>query len=437
MAVAIFVLQPLAFEGGAPSCTADEEAAGLDVARRPGQIADTLETEHGVIDVERHHLDAVIAIRSSRSDPGGHGTGLGDALFQDLSGFVFLIEHQLVGVGRLVELAHRGVDTDLAEQAFHAEGAGLVRHDGHDMLADALVLHQRSDDAHDGHGAGDLAVAGALQEGLEEIQARHRQRRRFVLALRQVTAQGLTARLEVLDLLAVLRRAGERHLGNLVVVHRDVEGVAETLKRVLVELLLLVGTHGALSGLAHAETLDRVREDHGGLPLVLHRRLIGRIHLARIVSAAVQVPDLLVAHVGDHLQEFRIFPEELLADELAILGLEVLVLAVHAFHHQALQQIAVVALQQGIPTRTPQHLDHVPTAAAEVRFQLLDDLAVAAHRTVQALQVAVDHEYQVVQLFAGGKRDGTQGFRLVHLAVAEERAHTLRSLSGMKPRCSM
>ena len=48
----------------------------------------------------------------------------------------------------------------------------------------------------------------------------------------------------------------------------------------------------------------------------------------------------------------------------------------------------------------PDHLDHVPAGAAEIGFQLLDDLAVAAHRAVEALQVAVDDEDQVVEPLA-------------------------------------
>ena len=58
--------------------------------------------------------------------------------------------------------------------------------------------------------------------------------------------------------------------------------------------------------------------------------------------------------------------------------------------------------------------------AAEVGLELLDDLAVAAHRAVEALQVAVDDEDEVVELLAAGERDRAQRLRLVHLAVAEE-----------------
>ena len=68
----------------------------------------------------------------------------------------------------------------------------------------------------------------------------------------------------------------------------------------------------------------------------------------------------------------------------------------------------------------PQELDHVPAAAAKLALKLLYDLAVAAHRPVQPLQVAIDHEDQVVELFARREADGAKAFGLVHLAVAKE-----------------
>ena len=60
----------------------------------------------------------------------------------------------------------------------------------------------------------------------------------------------------------------------------------------------------------------------------------------------------------------------------------------------------------------------VPAGAAEERLELLDDLAVAAHGAVEALQVAVDDEDQVVEAFAAGQRDRAQRFGFVGLAVA-------------------
>src|SRR5205823_10735552 len=77
--------------------------------------------------------------------------------------------------------------------------------------------------------------------------------------------------------------------------------------------------------------------------------------------------------------------------------------------------------QDRIPLAAPKHLNHIPTGAAERRLQFLNDLAVAAHWTVEALQVAVDDENQIVEPLPGCQRDGAERFRLVRLAIAEER----------------
>ena len=112
--------------------------------------------------------------------------------------------------------------------------------------------------------------------------------------------------------------------------------------------------------------------------------------------------------------------EEVLAHERAVVGLHGLVVAVQRVHHDLAQDAVLVARQQRIPVAAPDQLDDVPARAAELAFQLLDDLAVAAHRAVQALQVAVDDEDQVVQLLARRDADGAQAFHFVHLAVAAE-----------------
>src|SRR5262249_19599291 len=56
-----------------------------------------------------------------------------------------------------------------------------------------------------------------------------------------------------------------------------------------------------------------------------------------------------------------------------------------------------------------------------------NDLAVAAHRAVEALQVAVHDEGEVVEPFAGGDVERAERLRLVALAVAEEAPYTLRA----------
>src|SRR5690606_13263725 len=69
--------------------------------------------------------------------------------------------------------------------------------------------------------------------------------------------------------------------------------------------------------------------------------------------------------------------------------------------------------------------NNVPTRAAESAFQLLNDLAVTAHRAIETLQVAVDYEDQVVELFATGQCDGTERFGLVAFAVAQKSPNLL------------
>ena len=110
----------------------------------------------------------------------------------------------------------------------------------------------------------------------------------------------------------------------------------------------------------------------------------------------------------------------MLAHISAVVGLEGLVVAIQRVHHDLAQGAVLVARQQRVPVAAPQQLDHVPARAAELAFEFLDDLAVAAHRAVQALQVAVDDEHQVVELFARRQANGAQAFHLVHLAVTAE-----------------
>jgi hypothetical protein len=119
------------------------------------------------------------------------------------------------------------------------------------------------------------------------------------------------------------------------------------------QLLLLVGDVLALAGLAHAVALDGLGEDHGRLALVVDAAAVGRVDLVRIVAAAVQAPDVVVGHVGDHRLELGILAEEVLARVGAADGLEVLVLAVDALSITLLQQ-AVCRARAADPSRPPQ-----------------------------------------------------------------------------------
>ena len=239
-------------------------------------------------------------------------------------------------------------------------------------------------------------------------------------ARRQVTAERLAARLHIFVLGRAFGRLQVFEVIHLLVGERQLEAVAERLERGRAHLFLLVGDVLRLARLAHAIALHGLGQDHRRLALVVHRRVIRRVHLVRVVAAAVQAPDVVIRPARHHLLHLRVLAEEVLTHVRAVACLEGLVVAVHALVHALAQQAETVARQQRIPVTAPDHLEHVPARAAEGGFQFLDDLAVAAHRTVEALQVAVDHENKIIEILARGEPDGAEGLGFVHLAVADE-----------------
>ena len=159
--------------------------------------------------------------------------------------------------------------------------------------------------------------------------------------------------LQVADLVAVLAGLQERHRVDLGVGHRDVEAIAEGLEILDVHLLRLVRRHAALARRAHAESLHRLREDHGRAAGVLHGPVVGRVDLHEIVAAAIEPPDLLVGHVGDHLLQLRVLAEEILAGVGAAEGLAGLVLAVDGLFHDAAQQSLCRRRRAADPSASP------------------------------------------------------------------------------------
>src|SRR5262249_44305398 len=79
-----------------------------------------------------------------------------------------------------------------------------------------------------------------------------------------------------------------------------------------------------------------------------------------------------------------------------------------------------VSGKQRIPIRAPDDLDYVPAGSAEGAFELIDDLSIPTHRTIEALQVTVHDEDQVVELLSCCDGKCAKRLRLVGLAVAEE-----------------
>src|SRR5208337_2398887 len=122
----------------------------------------------------------------------------------------------------------------------------------------------------------------------------------------------------------------------------------------------------------------------------------------------------------DHFEQTRIGAEKILAEVGAAFDEILLILPVADLAHATDQQAIAIAADNAVPITAPDHLDDIPSGAAEDGFQFLNDFSIAANRAVQTLQVAVHDEDEIVQLFARGQGDGAESFRLVHLAVAHE-----------------
>ena len=224
----------------------------------------------------------------------------------------------------------------------------------------------------------------------------------------------------VLDFGAVLRWTVKRRLGDLFVGNRNPEAGAEGLHLFVIQLLLLVRDVLAFARFADAVSFDGAREHHGRHLLGLDRILERVVNLGGVVAAERQLLELLVGKMLDHVGQTRVRTPEVLAHIRTGFDGVLLILAVHNFAHALDEQPFMVLLEQVVPLRAPDRLDDIPASATEDGFQFLDDLTVAAHRTVEPLQIAVDDEDQVVELLARRQGNGTQGLRFIGLTIAEE-----------------
>ncbi len=421
--MAVLVLQSFPVKCGAARRCTDQKPPRLAVTSRPGQVAYALETEHGVKDVERHHRITAGTVGGRRCDPGREGTGFIDALFQDLSLLVFLVEHDLPGVLRRVALANGRVDTQLAKHTLHSEGAGLIGYDGHNALANMLVLDQGREQAHERHRGGDFPLAATLELVIKGSERRRFQQLKLLAPGGNQPTQLFSPLHHIAHFRAVRCWPVIRHILEFGIRYGNAEAVAECFQAVEIELLQRVGLVVGLARLACAVTFDGHRQNHCGA-LVLRDGLgIGCIEFVGIVTAAIEVHDVFVRQVLNQFQGFRVLAEEMLPGVGATVIFVVLQLAIADLVHALLQQPAVVFLQQRIPLAPPDHLEHIPARTAEYALQLLNDLAVAAHRPVQPLQVAVDHKNEIAEALPPGHGNSAQRLRLVALTIAEETPH--------------
>ena len=171
--------------------------------------------------------------------------------------------------------------------------------------------------------------------------------------------------------------------------------------------------------------LDRLGQDHRGLALELDRGLIRGIHLMVIMPATLQIPDLIIRQMSDHILGLRTLTKEMLPHKRPGLGLIRLVIPIRGLVHHLNQGIILIPIQQRIPLPTPHDLDHVPPRTPEERLQLLHDLPITPHRPIQPLQVAVHHKRQVIQPLIRGQLQEPPRLGLIHLPITQKRPHLL------------
>ena len=104
----------------------------------------------------------MVGVGTARGNPRTDGAGFVDAFFENLALAVLAVVKQLVRILRRIQLPRRGIDTNLSEQAFHAEGARLIGNDGHHVRTERLVLQQHTQQPHEGHGGGNLAITARI-----------------------------------------------------------------------------------------------------------------------------------------------------------------------------------------------------------------------------------------------------------------------------------
>ena len=216
----------------------------------------------------------------------------------------------------------------------------------------------------------------------------------------------------------------EAFLGDLIL---HMQPLAELEQLVLRHLLDLVGGVAALEALAECPALHRLGEDDrrhvGGLCCSLE----GGVDLLVVVPTSRQVLDVVVGEMLDQFAQARVGPEEMFADVGAVLGRVTLVLAIDRGVHLVEEHAIDIAVEQLIPCRAPDDLDDVPSGPAEHALEFLDDLAVAANRAIEALQVAVDDPVEIAEVGAAGEGDGAEGLGFVAFAVAQERPDLARA----------
>jgi len=99
-------------------------------------------------------------------------------------------------------------------------------------------------------------------------------------------------------------------LADFVIAHRNPKARTKFPQLFLVQFFLLVGDVLSFAGLAQAVSLDGACQNHRRPVLELRRRLVRRVHLARIVPRQPQAPQRIVRQRFHQLQQPGIAAKE-------------------------------------------------------------------------------------------------------------------------------
>ena len=147
------------------------------------------------------------------------------------------------------------------------------------------------------------------------------------------------------------------------------------------------------------------------------------------MAAPIEFCELFVREVFDQLEQLGVLAEEMFSNVVTAGNGVLLILPIRHFLEALNQQAGFIFFDEGIPTVTPDDFDDIPTRTAKCGLQFLDDFSVAPDGPIEALQVAVDDEDEVIEFFAGGQRDGTQRFWFVAFAIAQYRPRPVDRLA--------
>ena len=199
----------------------------------------------------------------------------------------------------------------------------------------------------------EISEFDAFEKFGKVIQLRHVQHDGFDDSRGQKTAERLAAFQKIFYFRAFGGRTIKRRFRNHIVSDRNVEAPAKFAQLLFVHFFLLMRDVAAFARFAEAVAFDSFCQNHRRLAFVLDGGFVGRINFFRVVTAAQQFANLLVAQMIHEFEQLGIFAKEMFARVAARLDAIFLIIAVHAFFHALEQQAGSCRAQQFHPNRCP------------------------------------------------------------------------------------